>query len=403
MRQNDFGKLRIGVETPIYILMFGLLAIQIASPLRIDLMVSLGTRMIFGSTILAFILSVKLRKNRDVYFLTIILLMIIVVLSMIVSMNLSYKGIVAALSFLEIPLFMEAYPKINSQNIKKTIYISFTILSIYYNLISFTSLSHIYYTDYGERFMDFLSLGYNNPNETAMYLFLCTIILVAFHSEVKNKVAKIFLTIDIILIVRLIWLTLSRTGLILSSVFIFLVILLQNKKIPNFLRIIATALPLIFLILTIFFNQFLSNWTLFGDTFETGRYDIYIEVIKNLNLIQLFVGDYNYYFKNLHNAICSIFATTGILGVSIYYWFMISKIRYIHNSILDNKIGKIGLIGILCIYTYTSTEAAFFISGGSFAAFVISIYLLIVSSFHVSEKKDENLYHENNILSNTGE
>lgn len=408
MRLQGFRQLRVGMETPIYILLFGLMAIQIALPLRINFIVSLGTWAIFISTIVAFVITAMARKNRDRYFLIIIALIVTVALSMLCSFSISYQNFVVALSFLEIPLFMVAYPSVNNENIRKTIYRCFVILSVYYILVGFTSLANVYYTKYGERQMEFLTLGYNNPNETAMYLFACLIVLVAMWVEIKSIAAKIFVVVDIALVGRLLWLTLSRTGALMSALFLVLVICLWKVRIPKIIRIVSILIPLIFLLVTFIFDELLLYWSVMGETLETGRADIYVKVLDKLNVIRFLVGGYEFNFKNLHNALWTVFATVGILGAGTYFWFINAKIRDVHQSIKDKGVGKVALIGLLCIFIYTSTEAAFLTSGGTFAAIVISIYLLSVSDLRTIGQEDvESLQSDdeayNTVLEKAGE
>ena len=165
-------QIRIGFETPIYLMLIGMMAIQIAKPLRINFIVSMGTWMIIISTVVAFVLAVMLRKIRDQYLFNIIVLGVCVCASIAASFVWRYQEIVSALSFLEIPILMASYEKSKEKNVKKTIYACYIILSVYYSLISLTPLANIYYTEYGTTQMNFMTLGYSNPNETAMHLIV---------------------------------------------------------------------------------------------------------------------------------------------------------------------------------------------------------------------------------------
>ena len=293
---------------------------------------------------------------------------------------------------------MVAYPEVNNENIRKTIYRCFVILSIYYIIVGFTSLANVYYTKYGERYMDFYTLGYNNPNETAMYLFACLIVLVSMWAELKTIAAKVFVIIDVILVGRLLWLTLSRTGALLSAIFLVLVICFWKIKVPKFVRVAAILIPLIFLFVTFIFDELLVYWSVMGETLETGRADIYVKVLDKMNAIRFLVGGYEFNFKNLHNAFWTVFATIGIFGAGAYFWLVTAKLGDIHRRINEGGVGKIALIGLLCIFIYTSTEAAFLTSGGSFAAVVIAIYLLSVFDKKTDdEEKYEGLQSDDEV------
>lgn len=380
MRMRFWGGryVRINAETPIYIMLIGMMVIQLFIPLRISFMVSLGIWAIFASSIFSFVVAGIPRKKNNQYLFIVLVMILNIFFSMLCAFALSYRGLVVALSFLEIPLFMAAYPNINNSSIRKAVYRCFVILSVYYIILSFTSLSNIYYMKYGVRQMEFLTLGYNNPNETAMYLFACLIVLVSLWFELKTFATKVFLAVDIALILRLLWLTLSRTGVLLGVLFLVLTLCFRKNRIPNFVRNISVMIPLVFLFLTLTLNEWLLNWNVLGEQVETGRGAVYGRVIENLDLLAILVGRYNFYFENLHNAFWTIFATIGIFGTALYWGFMNSKFRVIQNQIKVNDVGKVALIGLLCIFVYTSTEAAFLTSGGTFAAMFISIYLLSV-------------------------
>ena len=184
------SRVRLSIETPIHLMLVGMMSIQIAYPIRINALVSLGTWMIVAAALMAFALAVVKQRINDRYLFNIIILSICVLLSLIFSFSWSYQDVVVAFSFIEIPLFLAAYPKVRERSVVRKIFACYIVLSIYYLVLSFSTLSNIYYTQYGSKTMGFLTLGYNNPNETAMHLFACFIILVAMLSNLKNRFAR---------------------------------------------------------------------------------------------------------------------------------------------------------------------------------------------------------------------
>ena len=379
-------------EIPIYAMLLGMLMIQIGSPIQVEVIMSLGVWVIFIASLLAFVVAIR-RTTPDKYLFVFIVLVLTLMISLVRSLDFSYNNLVVMFGFLEIPIFMLAYPKINSGRVKKVLYVCFFVLSVYYIILSFTSLSHVYYTDYGKRYMEFLTLGLNNPNETAMCLFACFVVIFSMFFEIRSSVLKLVVFADAIMVARLIWLTMSRTGIIMSAAIVVIALLFRKKKIPVVLRVIAFGSSIVFLVVTLLLEQTLDTLFVLGDIFNTGRSNIYERVLNSLDFLSFFVGRYEYRFENLHNAFWSIFATIGLFGVGAYYWFITSKVRDIHfYAASSQKTRKFAYVGLLLIFIYTATEAAFLVSGGSFAAMVTSIYILSV--FEKEKNAPEELLQE---------
>lgn len=378
MKSYVCSRLMISVEAPVYVMLIGMIAIQIATPLQINFIVSLGTWLILFATIMAFIGTLIKQKVNRRDFLHIIFLVMCVLFSMAYSFFVNYQYMVVAFSFLEIPLLMTSYSKCHVKNILRIIYACFILLSIYYIFLSFTPVSHIFYTEYGYKQMEFLTLGYNNPNETAMYLFVCIIILTALFNTLKKKSMKFLISIDIVLVVRLLILTLSRTAFLMLFIFMIATFSFKRCSIPNYVRILCLVAPFLFLIITFVHTSLRGNINFLLESIETGRYDIYITVFDDINLLSFLFGKYAFQFKNLHNSYWSIFATIGLLGITVFVSFLNTKIRDIQNALKDRIDSKIALMGLMSIIVYTSTEAAFLTVGGTFAASVVCVYLICI-------------------------
>lgn len=380
MKLRSFRQLRIGIETPIYIMLMGMLAIQIATPWRLSAIMSLGTWMIIISVVIAFCLSLVMKKIDVSSLAMLIVLAACICVSVILSFTLKYRQLVVALSFLEIPLVMTTYSKCYDKNVYKFIYISFVLLSIYYQVISFTSVANIYYTDYGSQQIDFLTLGYENPNETAMHLFICILVLLIFLLEVKNILIRIFLIVDVLMLMRLIVLTGARTGILILVCFLIFYVFFRKRSIPRLIESLFLSTPIVFIVVAYLFKIFNISFSFLGKTFDTGRINIYMDVFENFNFLTFFFGNNESLFKNLHNSVISIFATIGIIGVIAFFVLLYAKIRLIRNCIDGVATKKMAFVGVLCIVAYTSTEAAFLTTGGTFAIAFLSVYFISVFS-----------------------
>ena len=390
MNLQNFRQLKIGVETPIYVMLMGMLAIQIATPWRVSAIMSLGTWMIIISIMISFFLALITRKIDNLSLAMLAALAVFLCVSVILSFSLKYQNLVAALSFLEIPLVMTTYSRCRDKNVRRAIYVSFIFLSIYYQIISFTSVANIYYTEYGSKQMKFLTLGYDNPNETAMHLLVCFFVLMIFLGELKNIFAKIFLIADIVMILRLVFLTMSRTSYLVVIFFVIVYIFFKKIPLPRFTELIFFCLPLVFVIITYLFRVAGIDISFLGETFDTGRVDIYTSVFENFDILIFLFGKYDFLFSNLHNGFVSIFATIGIIGVIAFYVFLYIKIRSIRNYIDDRFTQKMAFVGLLCMVAYTSTEAAFLTAGGTFAVAFLSVYF--IGAFSKEETVDSKTF-----------
>ncbi len=385
MNLQKFRYITIDAETLIYIIIFGMMAIQFALPFRVYSIVSLGTWCIFFSSVFAFILRIIRGIDKNVF--SVIVLAIILFISMICSFSVSYENFTSAFSFLEIPLIICAYPKLkNSRRIRKLLYGCYSLLAVLYIVLSFMSISNIYYDEYGEKYMDFMTLGYNNPNQIAMYLFINIIVLGILFFDSKKIITKIFSAIMICILVALVLGTLSRTSFVVSVFYIIGLVYFRKKRIPSALRIASFVIPIAFFFLTIVFHKLMSSLMLFGEKIETGRFEIYVNFLKELDLIRFLFGWYPFQFNNLHNAFLTIFSTAGLLGLGIYIEFLNSKLRYLQSCQRKNGAEKYSVFGLCCILIYMSAESAIMVSGGAFAVMFVSVYLLGISGDKVDSK-----------------
>ena len=112
-------------NTSVYMILLGLLLIQIANPLRAYAPMSLGTAVIALAAILAFFSAFSMETKVDGPLLKIFVLATIMLLSMMINSGISISNIITFLCFFEIPLFFYAYKEIDSKRVKNTIYIVF--------------------------------------------------------------------------------------------------------------------------------------------------------------------------------------------------------------------------------------------------------------------------------------
>lgn len=376
---------KMSQEISVYLMLIGLFLIQVANPLRVDSLVSLGTWLIVISAFFSFAMAIIEKRTDNKCFLYCVILAIAVLLSVVLLFSVEYQTIVVAVCFMEIPFFFASFNKCNSKSIVRAIYACFVLLSIAYNIFSTMPIAHIYYDEYGQRQMKFLTLGYNNPNETAMYLFSCIIVLVVLCSKLKSHLLQLTVLVDIVTLLRLLILTQSRTAMLGCSIFIIWILFFQKWAQSKYARRLSLLVPLFFVLLSFLNQTWDLKFNVLSENIDTGRSDIYMRALKNANLFHLIFGQFSFQFQNLHNAYWSIFATIGIVGFGAFFLLLNLKLYEIQKMIQGGMKTSIALIGLFSITIYTSTEAAFFTAGGAFATAVISIFLLCIFDERNSE------------------
>lgn len=356
--------------------MVGFLLIQIFLPLRIAFLQSIGTWMVCVSIFLMVFIDLLSKKKANIYLIYCFVLAVLSLLLLLLSDEIRRRSIVSLISFLELPFLFSLDIKLNHKT-KRYIYIIYTILALYYIVLAYSPLAYTYHTKYGYRIISDLTLGYNNPNETVIYLSICNGIIFSYVHVVDKIWKKAFLISINTCLSLMIFLTSSRTGILslLLVVGMYFLYCRKNKEIP--FRIVAffMLLPVVFIFITLYARKVLNDTLFLGETFETGRLDIYEMVFKNISIKSILFGNYVYEFQNLHNGIVAIFATIGILGCLVFFAIFYNKVLYSYNNINDNKAQKVAFLAILGVVLFnTTSEAALITAGGAFAVQVITLF-----------------------------
>ena len=125
---------KMSQEISVYLMLIGLFLIQVANPLRVDSLVSLGTWLIIISAFFSFAMAIIEKRTDNKCFLYCVILAIAVLLSVVLLFSVEYQTIVVAVCFMEIPFFFASFNKCNSKSIVRAIYACFVLLSIAYNI-----------------------------------------------------------------------------------------------------------------------------------------------------------------------------------------------------------------------------------------------------------------------------
>lgn len=359
------------------------LTILIGKSLHIDAMVSLGTIGIFLCSICAFFFGILNKSIKKSDFLITILILYSIFL--VILTRFDYETLTSFLMFIEIPLLMVSVPKKIDEGTIRFFCIGFFVLFLFYFCVFFTDNAHYFNTKYGVRYVSALTLGYNNPNETSIYLFTVCVGLVYSCVLSKKAVHRFLLIAAVAFTVYLIYLTESRIMIVLSILFCIVIVPLRNKKPGMGLARGMATIPFVFVLVLVYFSDELSTVMFMGDTFDTGRSIIYSDAFKDMSLNSFLFGDVSKNFQNMHNAPLSIFLTVGIMGMIMYYAIVFSKIFRTLKEANNCSKGYLGFWALFLLLIHSSVESGVLISGSA-----LSMCLLIVFLFSQYEVCDED-------------
>ncbi len=367
---------------------FAMMGILLALPYQNNRLISFGTYAIAGCAVIMcaryFIEHLQYVPSEEIAFWG---LAVICVISVLVARAVSFASIVSVICFLEIPMFMLCAKETMTK--KPAIIFLWVqyILSFYYIYLSRTDKANYYIGFYGTSTIDELTLGYRNPNETAMYLFTCFLSLLIAFLFYKRFILRLMFGINAVMIFRLVWLTESRAGIVSCILVIIAIFLIKWVPVGKFVTKIAIAVPWVMVAAIYFFNDALVDIHFLGSSVETGRINVFDQVFKNINFFKFLFGDFlRHTFDNLHNVYISIFGTIGIFGVLLYSSYLSNSLLSQSNRTIHNISEKMAYVGILLFVIYSSVEATFFVGGSAFAMCFIGVY-----SFFIMQNNASNL------------
>ena len=312
-------------------------------------------------------------KSKLYDFIVLLFIVYAVILSQVVSTDIMqpYIFFIKLLSYMSIMLsiYYLDYIKIDKTIVNMVFTISITtgIWFIYLSLTEFAYKGHPIS----------LTLGYDNPNQTAIFLLFNIIILIAACNYYGNKLMKLFLFIMSLYLSYLIYLTESRACFIVLILFFVFNFKKTHFGIPKIAVFFITLTPILFMIIYtgLYINGFFLDFELMGKPFYTNREVMIMSVLEDLKNHMLLGKLGEYRFSNTHNGVLSIIASLGLVGLGLYYLYLL-RILFRASQRLKNKTALIAFCGILMIFVQSSAESALMISGSIYGAAVSILYLL---------------------------
>jgi len=294
---------------------------------------------------------------------------------------------VSSLNFLILPIMLvytalySIPPKARLAIMLTNIALSFVFIQLYHS-----GFRHWAEDAYGEYTSTAVTLGYSNPNQTALFLLSCFIGLVVGVFYFKTQTVKCLLCIDALYIAWILYGTESRTTFLAVLLFLGMIVAKRlwgwSKKWTN----VAVLIPLGYAVLALFFIAYFGGVELWGESFFNGREDIYQQYLDNLSVVNFIFGDFNEFkFSNLHNGYVSVAATAGVFTV----WFFIKLIKKSMDSNFETAMSggysSVAFFGMLCIILCSSTEAAYFVGGSTYAFLVFTIFAMFAHPYAKEE------------------
>ena len=328
------------------------------------------------------------KSIRQVNIQTFLVLTLIV--SVIVSSTAnSQASTIEFLLFLMLPVYIEICSySCDSEGDTKKLYIASVAYFLIQLLAALSSNSHTAQSRWGAYQSPYLTLNYPNPNQTSrmlMPLFFVHMTFLLGKSTTRRKIVDVCIcAIEF----AFVFMTGSRTGIVLSVVAIVLLVSGIYKHLGKKYGYICLAIPAVAVVLMIAFPQLSTAIQFMNDALDTGRGEHYLSVIQSMTPISFLFGDFSKYSgRNMMNGYITIWAEYGLCALFVYFVILFSRIK---NTALNlpnmNDRNKYGYCLFCLLLAQTAMESAYLTSGTVYAALVFLILQCSISSKPTIEK-----------------
>lgn len=304
--------------------------------------------------------------------------------------KLSSDVVIAALNFF-VMFFPFYYTQHMEMSRKQINYIEYLTIAkaLIFIIYSFTSYAYSgFYVDGKYINNGQLTLGYSNPNTTAIYLF-CTFSILLCLIEVKkddSKIKKMGLAVILLMLAYLIVCTGSRleTGCMIVVVllrFLGKTNLMKKVLTSRFSVIFIVVLPIIFLGSYFGVYHIIPNgYTIMGRGLF-ARITIYQKALADFQRHLLFGNMNEWLFTNSHNGILTIAINIGVVGLLLYLLFILRNMFRYADYIKNNKASNIiPYFMVVAFFIQACAEASSLTGGVSFMSSVaVATYLCEVN------------------------
>lgn len=240
---------------------------------------------------------------------------------------------------------------------------------------------------YSHKLEESLSLGYSNPNATAIYLLLNMSILLLYAATIKGQLKKLFMYGLCAYLMYLLYATDSRTCFLAGLVVAVYTVLAPKWKIPMWVVPLFQLFSLAFLYFysTLYKKGLFLDLEIMGKPFYSGREDYFIAMLERLKGYWL-VGDVGLNpFNNMHNGALTLLSSCGVLGFLVHFWYVNRTIRFYYQGEVEHR-QTVALMIIAAAFIHASAEAALLVGGANYTIIMASLYWMLKKSEDDSER-----------------
>lgn len=383
-KYNESKNLMI-IKVCFYVSIISNLILYIAQPLHIVILETLASRSFMLSNIVAlfFVFSHCLKSYipyKTQLMISILFMLAYSFLSFLISNSCGfYIYLVRIICYLALPIYLIYVDYLRpDKRMINTIYIINILTSLVFIALSFSKYRYAGYEIYMGTDKAWLTLGYFNPNQTAMYLIVNIIVLLSALSYYKKRIFKGLLLMDILYLCLLLLDTSSRTSIGIGIIILMATIFNHKKRISKLMVLTTLAIPLVFLLLYPWaYENGLIYLLEFGGKMDfSSRSVIFTNILKSVKDQFLFGNFSAYQLQNLHNGVLSVYSSLGLVGLFFFYNFYIRAYLHLQESSIQSRTAYIAMIGLLSIFIHSCTESAFLV-GGSVYAGSLSVLILL--------------------------
>lgn len=226
---------------------------------------------------------------------------------------------------------------------------------------------------------EYLTLGFNNPNEAGMILYFVITIFICF-IIMSAKTLRFILLIPLIYLVYLLYKTGCRsclTSLILVSLFYYFnrnnFSILSNKTVIMILLMTPILFAILYPIAAIYYAN--ADLEILGKPIFSGRDYLFTEELANFWKYPLFGNISGYRFTNALNGYLTIMFNTGLFGLTIYLVSIYSVLKSLTKEITSQS-QFFAYLSIIGAYFIASSESVLLVGGGRWYIFMLTLFVL---------------------------
>ena len=333
--------------------------------------------------VFALLLSLTLKQGEiDIFngkrlVILLALSVILVFSALLSSTSISFRvHILGILGFLEMLFAIYIVDKVEHNDTTETFVFRVNVVIA----LVFTVLSRTSYA-YDSEIIGSLSLGYANPNATAIYLLMNISLLILYSVRIRKGHLKLLVYAICTYLLYLINETGSRTCLVASVLIIAYILIAPKWKISKKLLPIFMLIPLAFLFFyaEMYKTGKYTDLIILDKEFYSGREGYFVKMLDNLKDYWL-VGDVGQHpFENMHNGPLALMSGCGVIGYLLYLQFTGNTIRHYYQGKVTHT-QTVALIVIFAAFIHSCSEAALVVGGANYSILMATFYWLLKGS-----------------------